>query len=701
VTRSDDFYYFDNIKVSGSGPASLDVTATASSSTLTCTTSSVTLTASSSTSGLTYRWTGPGTITNPTSAVATVNTPGTYTVTATSPSGGCTASATVVIQQNTTAPQGVTAAASGILSCTTTSINLTGAATTSGVTYRWTGPGTITNPASAVATVNTPGTYTLTVTNPTNGCAATTTVLVQQNSTAPQNVTASSSGLLTCTTTSITLTGTSTTGDATYHWSGPGTITNPASAVASVDTPGTYTLTVTNPSNGCTKSIPVDVQQNILQPPVTITASAGMLTCSTTAIMLTGSSSTDGVTYHWSGPESITDSSSASVSIHTPGTYTLVVTNPASGCTAGKTYQVQQNISAPQDVTAAASGVLTCATTSITLTGSSTTNGVTYQWAGPGTIAHPAAAITTVNAPGTYTLTVTDPVNGCSTPATAVVQQNTTLPNINVNNTTGTTTLTCYVNLLTLTGSTTTANATYYWTSNNGYTANTLAATISAPGAYTFNVTGPNGCVASRTRTISQIINAPTASAIVSGVLNCDTTAVDLIGSSSGSPVTYSWTGPGTIINPSAATATVSEAGIYTLTITTPGGCTDTETVAVIDEGCTMATDQANARMYKTTAAPEHTENTSESLEQAVNATVYPNPVVGNGTIEFTTDQTYAVVEVFTMMNARVATLYSGAVEPGKKYSVRFEADRYSNGVYIYRITSTGKKEEGKIIIAH
>jgi hypothetical protein len=539
ATGSDDFYYFDNIKVSGSTPASLDVTATASSSTLTCTTSAVTLTASSSTNGLTYRWTGPGTIINPASAIATVNTPGTYTVTATSPSGGCTASATVVIQQNIQQPQDVT-----------------------------------------------------------------------------------------------------------------------------------------------------------------VTASADMFTCTTTTITLTGSSSTNGVTYHWSGPETITDPSLASTSINTPGTYTVLVTDPANGCATGKDFPVRQNISAPQDVTAAASGLLTCTTTSITLTGASTTSDVTYQWAGPGTITYPAAAVTTVNAPGTYTLTVTDPVNGCSTPATAVVQQNIALPNINVSNTTGTTTLTCYVNLLTLTGSTTTANATYGWTSNNGFTANTLAATISAPGTYTFSVTGSNGCVASRTRTITQIINAPTASAIASGVLSCDATTVDLIGSSSGSPVTYNWTGPGTIINPSAATATVSGPGIYTLTITTPGGCTDTETVEVIDAGCTPV-DETNARMYNATAVAENTESTFESQEQGVSASVYPNPVAGSGTIEFTTDQTYAVLEVFTLMNTKIATLYSGAVEPGKKYSVRFEADRYSNGVYIYRITSTGRKEEGKIIIAH
>jgi len=50
----------------------------------------------SNTSGVTYLWTGPGTITNATSAVATVNTPGTYTLKVTT-SQGCIASDSMVL----------------------------------------------------------------------------------------------------------------------------------------------------------------------------------------------------------------------------------------------------------------------------------------------------------------------------------------------------------------------------------------------------------------------------------------------------------------------------------------------------------------------------------------------------------------------------------------------------------------------------
>ena len=59
---------------------------------------------------------------------------------------------------------------------------------------------------------------------------------------------------------------------------------------------------------------------------------------------------------------------------------------------------------------------LTCTTTTVVLGGSSTTTGATFSWSTTGgTIDSGGASATpTVSAPGTYTLTVTDPSNGCT-----------------------------------------------------------------------------------------------------------------------------------------------------------------------------------------------------------------------------------------------------------------------------------------------
>jgi len=76
---------------------------------------------------------------------------------------------------------------------------------------------------------------------------------------------------------------------------------------------------------------------------------------------------------------------------------------------------------APPNATAGAAQTLTCAITSVTLSGNSTTPGVSYSWTGPGGFTS-SLQNPTVSAAGTYTVTVSDPANaGCPSTATQVV----------------------------------------------------------------------------------------------------------------------------------------------------------------------------------------------------------------------------------------------------------------------------------------
>ncbi|MBK9637055.1 MAG: hypothetical protein IPO63_04285 [Bacteroidetes bacterium] len=70
--------------------------------------------------------------------------------------------------------------------------------------------------------------------------------------------------------------------------------------------------------------------------------------------------------------------------------------------------------------------ILTCVANSVVLDGSSTTPGVTYSWAGPGIVSGGSSATPTVNAIGTYTVTVTS--NGCTATDQVDVTSNTTVP---------------------------------------------------------------------------------------------------------------------------------------------------------------------------------------------------------------------------------------------------------------------------------
>ena len=218
---------------------------------------------------------------------------------------------------------------------------------------------------TATPTVNAAGTYTLTVTNPLTGCTATDVALVTLSNTLP-DVDAGDDKVLTCTTTPLTLDGSSLTANATFSWvaSGGGNITLGANtATPTVNAAGTYTLTVTNPLTGCTTYVALVTLSNTL--PDVDAGDDKVLTCTTTSLTLDGSSLTANATFSWvaSGGGNITlGANTATPTVNAAGTYTLTVTNPLTGCTATDVALVTLSNTLP-DVDAGDDKVLTGTTT--------------------------------------------------------------------------------------------------------------------------------------------------------------------------------------------------------------------------------------------------------------------------------------------------------------------------------------------------
>lgn len=541
--------------------------ATADGGQLTCVITSIQITAGSPTADVTYAWSGPNGFSSPDQNTG-VTEPGTYTVTVTNTDNGCTSSADAIVTQDITEP-GATARG-GRLTCTVTSIELAANSPTGVVTYEWSGPNgfasTEQNP-----TVNEPGTYTVTVTNTDNGCNSSEQALVTQDITEP-GVTVTG-GRLTCAVTSIELTANSPTSGVTYEWSGP-------NGFASIDqnptvgAPGTYTALVTNTDNGCTSSESVTVTQDITTPDAS--ADGGRLTCAVTSIQLTASSLTNGVTYEWSGPNSFT-SSQQNPSVSFPGTYTVTITNTDNGCTASADATVTQDITPPG--ASANGGRLTCAITSIQITSSSPTGGVSYAWSGPNSFAS-AQQNPSVSAPGIYSVTITNTDNGCTSSADANVTQDITPPGASANGGR----LTCAVTSIQITSGSPTGGVTFNWSGPNGFASSQQNPTISNPGSYTVVITKTdNGCTSSANANVTQDIAAPGASAS-GGRLTCVVTSIQLTASSPTGGVTYSWSGPNgftsTQQNPS-----VSTLGTYTVTVTnTDNGCTSSANAMVTQD---------------------------------------------------------------------------------------------------------------------
>ncbi|UPK67184.1 T9SS type A sorting domain-containing protein [Chitinophaga filiformis] len=552
ATGNDEFYYVDNVKVTGTPTGTLTASATVRD-TLTCARSSVTLTGSSNTSDVTYSWSGPGNFTSSVQNPA-VTAAGDYVLTVTNTSTGCTAKDTVTVIQNNFSP-GATAEVSGPLTCASPTVVLTGNSATAGVTYSWSGPGNFSsllqNPGVSVA-----GTYTVTIRNPINGCASTASVTVQQSIDKP-NLTVMQPAVLTCTNTSVTLNAASSTANTTLTWSGFATGQNPVS----VNAPGKYYVTATA-ANGCTTRDSVTVTQNIVKPNLSV-ATPAVLTCNTTSVNLTASSTTANTTFTWTGRTA----GQNPISVTAPGKYYVTATT-ANGCTSIDSVTVTQDITKP-NLSIATPQVLTCNTTSVNLTASSTTTNATFTWSGNAAGQNPISVTT----PGKYYVTATS-ANGCTKQDSVTVVQDIVKPNLSIATPQ---VLTCNTTSVNLTASSTTANTTFTWT---GRTAGQNPISVSAAGKYYVTATSANGCTKTDSVTVTQDIVKPNLTIATPAVLTCNTTSVNLTASSTTANTTFTWTGNAAGQNPISVTAP----GKYYVTATSANGCIKTDSVTVTQD---------------------------------------------------------------------------------------------------------------------
>jgi hypothetical protein len=578
---------------------------------LTCLQTSVVLNGSSSTSGVTFSWVASGggnIVSGANTATPTVNTAGTYTLTVTNTTSGCSSTDVAVVTTNGALPN-VNAGADKQLTCLQTSVVLNGSSSTSGVTFSWvaSGGGNIVSGANtATPTVNAAGTYTLTVSDTANNCSANDVAVVTTNTALP-NVNAGADKQLTCLQTSVVLNGSSSTSGVTFSWvaSGGGNIVSGANtATPTVNTAGTYTLTVTNTVTGCSATDVAVVTTNTALP----NANAGIdqqLTCLQTSVVLNGSSSTSGVTFSWvasGGGNIVSGANTATPTVNTAGTYTLTVTNTVTGCSATDVVVVTTNTALP-NVNAGTDQQLTCLQTSVVLNGSSSTSGVTFSWiaSGGGNIVSGANTATpTVNTAGTYTLTVTNTASGCSATDVAVVTLNGSLPNVNAG---ADQQLTCLQTSVVLNGSSSTPGVTFSWVASGGGNivsgANTATPTVNAAGIYTLTVSDTaNNCSANDVAVVTTNTALPNANAGADKQLTCLQTSVVLNGSSSTSGVTFNWvaSGGGNIVSgANTASPTVNAAGTYTLTVTdTASGCSAND-VAVVTTNTALPNANAGA----------------------------------------------------------------------------------------------------------
>jgi hypothetical protein len=345
-------------------------------------------------------------------------------------------------------------------------------------------------------------------------------------------------------------------------------------------------------------------------------------------ILCAGASATltasGGFGYVWN-----TGATTASISVTTAGTYTVVVTSDG-GCTATATRTITVNpLPTPAIGVVETSGVtpndgVLCQGASATLTAS---GGTSYAWSTNATTA--SISVTTS---GTYTVVATN-ANGCSASTSVVITVNPLpTPAIAIAETSGTASndgTICTGSSATLTAS---GGTSYAWSTN----ATTASISVTTAGTYTVVVTNANGCssTTSVVITVNPLPIPAIATAETSGIANND--GVICAGASAtltaSGGTSYSWS---TSATTAAITVNPGTTTTFTVTVTNANGCsaTATRTITVNPLPASFTVTGGGARCTTDSGAPVGLSGSESgaSYQLQLNGSNVGAPVAGTG----------------------------------------------------------------------
>lgn len=635
------------------------------SSTKICGTGSVTLT---SNFAIGNTWS-----TGATTQSITVTSTGTYTVTNTI--GTCTGSpASITITGD---PDPIISISGNSTYCSTP-ITLTASATGNISSYSWSNGTT-----GATTTVNNAGTYTVTGTTP-SGCQFTKTFTVNagvvptvQNASLSM-CSAGNTSVFNLTTAQNSI---STTPNITFSY-----YQNLADAQAgnanTIATPNAYTsgnATIFVLVKTATCSSIAQLQLIVTTIPVTTITQSAPAICANTPVVLTSNYATGN---SWSN-----GSTNQSITVTTPGTYTVTTTN---GNCVGNTASVTL-VSTPDPNLQITGNLNFCQGSSTNLSATANGNANIFTWSN-GT----NGANTLITAPGTYTATVTTP-SGCQFQKTVTVTMD---PQIVINIATPAQ-IDCNNSQVTLNASNSVfvTGSTILWTTSGGGNiisgANTLTPIVNNAGTYILTITSPNanGCSSQASVTVIKNITPPTIAVNASSIKICKGQSVILTATGA---ATYTWTGltgNGNIqsVTPTSTTTyTVTGVGANGCIATTPASVTITvvpEIVSTLQNGNMC---KGDALTLDAGAGPNYTYtwNTGQTTQtiSVTNEGTY-SVIINNGTCTKTVSAivTYTKVPTITEIIYDNHTLTVTATNPQggiMEYSIDNGANWQTSNVF-------------------
>jgi GH35 family endo-1,4-beta-xylanase len=374
-------------------------TITASGALTFCTGNSVILNANTGT-GFTYVWKNGTTIlTGATTSSLTATTAGNYTVTVTNP-GGCSTTSTLTSVTVNAPPSAPTVTASQISYCQGA---IATQLTASGTALNWYatatgGTATTTAPTPSTATIGTTNYY---VSQTSNGCESSRTMIAVTVNSLPIAVISTTSSTTFCTGGSVVLTASS---GASYKWFN-GTTQVGTAATYSATTSGSYTVEVTNAANCKASSAATTVTVNA--PPAAPTVSAPQIAYCQGAIATQLTASGTALNWYATATGGTATTTAPTPSTTTVGTTNYYVSQTTNGCEGGRAMIAVTVNALPIASISTTTPTTFCTGGSVVLTASS---GASYKWFN-GTTQVATAATYSATASGSYTVEVTNAAN--------------------------------------------------------------------------------------------------------------------------------------------------------------------------------------------------------------------------------------------------------------------------------------------------
>jgi len=228
--------------------------------------------------------------------------------------------------------------------------------------------------------------------------------------------------------------------------------------------------------------------------------------CNDEEVTVTSENSTyvGDVDYIWDTDDGVIvgDDASETIMVSSAGTYTLKIIEIFTGCISETTVEVE-DISLLPSVSIASVEEINCDITQITIDGSDSEDGdnLVYEWTTTdgNIIGDVDGDIIDVDLEGTYTLSISNSVNGCVSTQSIIVEADVEVPVIDVSNNV----LTCSAIDVEICA-TVTAGHSVVWTTETGDISQ-ICITVNAAGDYIATVSAPNGC----TNSAVSVVTAP------------------------------------------------------------------------------------------------------------------------------------------------------------------------------------------------